>query len=184
MSEKELLRKELKKARNKLSDSFIETNSELIFLNIKTVLNHLNFNSIAVYKSFNSEVSTDITIDYLLDKNKNVCLPKIKNTNDMQFKKINSFTKMQLNKYGILEPKNGNNINQDEIDIFIVPCVGFNKDLYRIGMGKGYYDKFLSKNGAQKLIGIAFQDQLANEAFQEKHDIKMDFIITEKSILS
>ena len=51
-------------------------------------------------------------------------------------------------------------------------------------MGKGYYDKFLSKNGAQKLIGIAFQDQLVNEAFQEKHDIRMDFIITEKSILS
>ena len=90
---------------------------------------------------------------------------------------------MKLNKYGISEPINSSKINTNKIDIIIIPCLGFNENLYRIGMGKGYYDKILEDNESSTLICLAFEDQFIDEDFEEKHDIKMNYIITENSIL-
>ena len=50
-------------------------------------------------------------------------------------------------------------------------------------MGKGYYDKILEDNESSTLICLAFENQFIDEDFEEKHDIKMNYIITENSIL-
>ena len=66
-----------------------------------------------------------------------------------------------------------------------MPLVAFDKKLYRIGYGGGYYDRYLSKLNKKKnylSIGFAFSFQKIKNVPKEKFDKKLDFIITEKRI--
>ena len=69
-------------------------------------------------------------------------------------------------------------------DIIVVPIVAFDKSLNRIGYGKGYYDKFLSKLKKNKVItiGLAFFFQKYKKITTSKFDVKLDYILTEKGI--
>ena len=88
--------------------------------------------------------------------------------------------------YGIIEPKSKKEVNIFELDIILVPLVGFNEKLYRLGRGKGFYDKtFVNIESGTKrpvLWGVGFEMQKTNLNFQEKHDAKLDKIFTEKEI--
>ena len=130
---------------------------------------------VALYYSLPMEVDTKELINKSLTK-KEVLLPKVIK-DKMIFIKINSKTKYIESNFKVLEPigkeYHGN------IDLIIVPGVMFDKKMNRLGYGKGYYDKYLSKKNIYK-IGLCFNDQVIDILPCEKHDIKMNMIITEK----
>ena len=88
--------------------------------------------------------------------------------------------------YGIFEPKSKKEVNIFKLDIILIPLVGFNEKLYRLGRGKGFYDKTFvninSRTNRPVLWGVGFEMQKSNLNFQEKHDAKLDKIFTEKKI--
>ncbi|OEZ33341.1 5-formyltetrahydrofolate cyclo-ligase [Francisella endosymbiont of Amblyomma maculatum] len=93
-----------------------------------------------------------------------------------------------LNKYKIKEPIYSfkDIITAWELDIIIVPIVGFTSDKFRMGMGGGFYDYSLSFKKTHKYpltIGIAFDEQQNNAIIIDIHDIKLDLIITPTRIL-
>lgn len=65
--------------------------------------------------------------------------------------------------------------------IILVPGLGFSAEGERLGRGKGFYDRYLEKCDAIK-IGVAFEMQLESNLPVEPHDIKMDFVVTDKNI--
>jgi len=74
-------------------------------------------------------------------------------------------------------------VNIEEIDLVIVPGVVFDKNLNRIGFGKGYYDKILNRlKPSAKKVALAHDFQVLEDIPAEEHDVKMDMIITEKNI--
>ncbi len=84
---------------------------------------------------------------------------------------------------GILEPKIIQPVSPDEIDVVLVPGRVFDKAGHRIGRGAGCYDRFL-ENGPDVLkVGVAFDFQLVEHIEVDTHDITMDMMITEKTIL-
>tara|TARA_B100001123_G_scaffold440826_1_gene580731 strand:+ start:331 stop:651 length:321 start_codon:yes stop_codon:yes gene_type:complete len=93
---------------------------------------------------------------------------------------------LYINKFGILEPKNSNK----EIipDLIMVPMVAFDKYLNRIGYGAGYYDRSLQKISKNKKkivsLGIANSFQQCKKIPVNKHDFKLDYIFTERGIIS
>ena len=93
---------------------------------------------------------------------------------------------LYVNKYGILEPKNSK--EQITPDLIMVPLVAFDNQLNRIGYGKGYYDRSLQKikNAKKKTIslGIAYSFQRCKSIPVNKHDFKLDYIFTERGIIS
>ena len=96
--------------------------------------------------------------------------------------------KYYLNKYKIKEPVHcaRDIVAAWELDIIIVPIVGFNEDKYRMGMGGGFYDYSLSFKKTYKsplTIGIAFDEQQNNDIIIDEYDIKLDAIITPTRIL-
>ncbi|AVC43983.1 5-formyltetrahydrofolate cyclo-ligase [Francisella tularensis subsp. novicida] len=96
--------------------------------------------------------------------------------------------KYYLNKYKIKEPVYSvkDVVTAWELDIIIVPMVGFTSDKFRMGMGGGFYDYNLSFKKIHKwplTIGIAFDEQQNNAIIIDKHDIKLDLIITPTRIL-
>ena len=83
------------------------------------------------------------------------------------------------NNYGILEETDNNFIDNKILDTAVTPLLAFDKNLNRIGYGKGYYDKFL--NGLDIIkIGLAFAVCEAPLIEAGGHDVKLDYIITEE----
>ena len=119
----------------------------------------------------------------VISKDKKVYIPFIK---DEVLGYGNISKGISVGAYGILEPKSKKGVNIFELDIILVPLVGFNEKLYRLGRGKGFYDKtFVNIKSETKrpvLWGVGFEMQKTNLNFQEKHDAKLDKIFTEKEI--
>ena len=119
-------------------------------------------------------------------KNFKIVLPVIKSSNIMNFKSWIFKEPLYVNKFGMLEPKNS---NKNTIpDLIMVPLVAFDNHLNRIGYGKGYYDRSLRKISKIKKnaisLGIAYSFQKCQKIPTNKHDFKLDYIFTEKGIIS
>ncbi|WP_424526451.1 5-formyltetrahydrofolate cyclo-ligase [Spiroplasma endosymbiont of Glossina fuscipes fuscipes] len=100
---------------------------------------------------------------------------------DLQFYQItNLTTDLEFNqRYGFYESRSTLTlIEKDKIDVIVVPIVAFDQNNFRLGYGKGYYDRFL-KNYHKMAIGLAFIEQLVTTPLPiEKHDIKIKTIIS------
>lgn len=85
--------------------------------------------------------------------------------------------------HGVLEPQGGSIWHSGLADTWVVcPLLGFNPEGHRIGMGKGYFDRWLSKNrhSINGCIGLAYACQQVENLPVEPHDERLDIIITEK----
>jgi 5,10-methenyltetrahydrofolate synthetase len=69
-----------------------------------------------------------------------------------------------------------------DYDVIIVPMLGFNQDLHRLGYGGGYYDRLLSQQLNAQKIGICFELGYVPDLPVETHDVALDCIITEASL--
>ena len=90
---------------------------------------------------------------------------------------------LKINNFGIPEPISWKIIYPD---ILLVPLVGYDNDLNRLGYGGGFYDRYIEKIEKVKKvikIGLAFSYQKIKKIPTNKFDKKLDFIITEKDIL-
>jgi len=118
-------------------------------------------------------------------KKHKIVLPVIKSPKAMSFKSWTFNEPLYVNKFGMLEPKNSNkNITPD---LIMVPLVAFDSWLNRIGYGKGYYDRSLQnivRNKKIVSIGIAFSFQKSSRIPVNKNDFKLDYIFTERGIIS
>lgn len=94
---------------------------------------------------------------------------------------IRLFTSRQVNhSWQIVSIKDGKLVSESEFDIIIVPMLGFDDNLHRIGYGGGYYDRFLATQPRAQKIGVCFEQGHLNHAIPaEPHDIPMNIIITE-----
>ena len=179
---KEVLRKEILGLRNNLGEEYIDKASDLIYECVIVLDCFKSSNVIAVYMGFGSEVRTDKLISFALDYGKMVVIPKTVSGNDMIFCKIDADTKFVKDKYGILTVDTNETdceVNKCDIDLFIVPGVAFDKRGGRIGYGAGYYDRYLYGLNAIK-VGICYEMQLVDDVHNERNDINMNKIITEK----
>jgi len=84
---------------------------------------------------------------------------------------------------GIREPAKGVPFPLANIDLVIVPGLGFDNQGNRIGRGRGFYDKFLaSEDWAGISCGFAFESQVVDEVPVTDHDMKVDMLVTDKRI--
>ena len=112
-----------------------------------------------------------------------ICLPVVdEHTNQLIFSIYNEKKRLKKNKFGINEPTKFEYLTPN---IIFVPMVGFDKNLNRLGYGKGFYDRTISKLRNLKkifVIGLAYDNQMVECIPTENHDEKMDLIITDKKI--
>ena len=175
-----LVRRELCLAVTKVFDKYL---FEEFFNNIKFD----NINVVSSFVSINTEINTNELNNYILKKNKNLCLPAIlKKDSHLVFRKFNNNYEMIEGFKKIKEPPHTNEILLPEL--LFVPCLAYDKYGFRLGYGGGYYDRTFSylKNNKIKFIsvGYAFDDQKVSEVPKDKFDIKLDYVITEKNYYS
>ena len=173
-----IIRKKILKLRKKKNSKNCKIFTTKIIKKIK-----LNSKTIGGYYPVNFEVNILDTLRYLEKKKQKVSLPVIKKNNQMDFYIWSTKELLKVNKFGIPEPINTKKVIPD---IIFVPLVAFDKRLYRLGYGGGYYDRYIEKNSKKKnilKIGIAYSFQKIKEVPINRFDKKLDLIITEKYIL-
>ena len=133
------------------------------------------------YLSKNREVNTQEMISAALAQGKVIAVPVVdRKTNMITPCKIGLGTRFTVGQYGILEPVKKCRIAPEKIGLVVVPGVAFDKKGSRLGRGKGYYDRLL-KNTRSFKLGLAYSWQIVDKLPEEKEDVLMDMVLTEKS---
>ena len=171
---KELLRKKYKEKRDNIKNKVTKDN--LIYQKVINNKDILSSKTLLIYISINSEIDTIKIINYFLNT-KNIAVPKIID-NNMYFCYVTNLNELTSGKYNIPEPTNENIVTDFDNAICIVPGICFDKENYRVGYGKGYYDRFLSKNKI-KTIGLCYKECIVKKIDNDKYDYKIDEVITE-----
>ena len=174
MKTKKEIREKYLNIRRKVNES--EKKDNII---TEKVINNLHVKDseiILIYVSYNNEVNTFDLINYFL-KSKKVAVPKIEK-DTMKFYYINGLDDLRKSKYGILEPITRIETKDFTKAICITPGVCFSKDRYRIGYGKGYYDRFFS-NHLVYSIGLCYKECLIDNIPTDEYDKQVDEIITD-----
>lgn len=85
---------------------------------------------------------------------------------------------LTLGRFGIAEPnRDCAALTLNQLDLILVPGVGFSPNGARLGRGRGYYDRLLARADNIK-CGVAYDCQVVVEVPQEEHDIRMDYLVT------
>ncbi|MCL2097005.1 MAG: 5-formyltetrahydrofolate cyclo-ligase [Oscillospiraceae bacterium] len=147
-----------------------------------------------IYASAKDEISTRAIIDHALSNKKIVACP-ISNTEDntLTFRTVNSPDELFSGAYNISEPPAENPdfrefLEPGRIDgkksplaICVIPCLSYDPGGYRMGYGKGYYDRFLPSFEGTK-IGLCYSEFKEDRLPKGKYDVKLDVVITEKGV--
>lgn len=134
-------------------------------------------NVIGAYFATRSEVRTDLIIAQARKLKKKVTLPR---TEGDLIKFYEMTDKLTLGRFGIMEPFPLSLAG--EMDLLVVPGVAFDRKGYRVGYGKGYYDRFLSESKAFS-VGLAYDLQVVDILPRGAHDQKLDALATESGII-
>jgi 5-formyltetrahydrofolate cyclo-ligase len=184
MIQKKILRKRYYSLRKK---NYYEIEHRFFLPLIKLIKSNFRKKNLclALYypSSFELNVLKFLENDYM--KNKNVLLPVIGKKNNMNFYLWKKNKALAVNRYGMLEPvKNSIKIP----NLMLIPILAYDKYNFRLGYGKGFYDRYLNKY-LRKFkniitVGVAFSFQKHHKLPRSKKDVRLDYILTEKGIHS
>ncbi|WP_027121884.1 5-formyltetrahydrofolate cyclo-ligase [[Mycoplasma] imitans] len=177
MQNKQIVRKQL----IELAKQFANTpNKQLIDKQLTNLvyqfIKRQNFKKIGLFSSLFYEYKTTDLINLLLDDGYQIYLPRVDN-DLMDFYLIDNLNFDFDTKFQIKQPlANPNNLNNN-LDLFIIPIVGYNSNKIRLGHGKGYYDRFFNNlKYSNYKIAIAY-DFMLNDQFEiYDHDLQIDQI--------
>ncbi|MDP4089106.1 MAG: 5-formyltetrahydrofolate cyclo-ligase [Bacillota bacterium] len=142
---------------------------------------------IFTFVSFKSEVDTHRIIKRALEDKKIVCIPKIKSKEKgIELYRINGMDELKPGYFGILEPvESCPAVEAAAFDLILMPGVAFDRKGGRLGYGRGYYDRFLSKLDSESdKIALAYHFQLLDSVPVDIWDVLVDGIITEEEFIS
>ncbi|EIN15311.1 5-formyltetrahydrofolate cyclo-ligase [Mycoplasmopsis agalactiae 14628] len=177
------LRKLMITKRKLLTPEYKTKANSAISANVIDFINKNGFRQICIYLSTKYEADTGKIIEWCLHNNIKVYVPKVLENNKMVMTLIDNKADYQLNLFNINESKSDILCNIEEIDCIFTPLVAFDNSLNRIGMGKGFYDRFFSENNGNYLkVGICFDEQKVEKVEIDDTDQSLDFVITERNI--
>ena len=131
---------------------------------------------VGVYCSRTSELPTDQAIQSLWSRSCQTYFPLAHSDGTLTFHQVQQKRELKPGRFGILEP-DGDLANSKDLDAVVVPGVGFDTYGNRLGMGRGYYDRFLATTNATR-IGFGYPCQLVPHIPVEKHDLPMDSFVS------
>ena len=179
------LRQLFKKERSRLSVNEVDDLSKKVFKNLISLnIWDKNFYHLYLSNINNKEVETNKIVNLLFEKDKRIFVPKIKDTNLIHVE-IKKDTLYSTNKIGIKEPKENHKADPNLFEVVFIPLLAYDKQGNRVGYGGGYYDKFLGNIKMNPLkIGLSLFEPVDKIQDIEKHDVRLDYVITPKKAYS
>jgi 5-formyltetrahydrofolate cyclo-ligase len=205
--EKQQVRKKLRKSLKELTVDDIGTQSSLVWKQVFELPIFQAAKTVGLFLSMpNSEINTDLILQYCIQNGKKIYVPEVGpnfELCDMELREVilekdsippdGMFHKVwPKNKWEIPEPPSDMPVvvaKPGDIDVMIVPGLGFDRSRNRLGQGKGYYDRFIAKMTADgnvlPLVAVALTPQLVEGSIPvASYDRQMDMIILPEEIIS
>lgn len=185
MLDKNELRRVLKALRKSLSVNQRAEYNEIIYRQVIELPTYQATEWVFCYITTQSEVDCIPIIEQAMRDGKRVAVPKIIE-DEMEFYEIFSLEECKEGAYHIMEPSTNRKVypNRLQKPLIIVPGLAFDQHKNRMGYGKGYYDRYFHKYGADTFerVAIAFDLQIVKEVPCEPTDVRVDTIVTEYKI--
>ena len=147
--------------------------------------------TVLFYVDARSEVRTRADLPVALASGKRVVVPWCNDAGELELFHLCNMSELALGMYKILEPQPAlrtlpeKQVPVAELDLVMVPGVGFDARGGRMGHGKGYYDKLLQNARPDcPLVALAFECQVFDEVPVGGHDIFMDKVVTERGVIA
>ena len=182
MQQKNLLRKKYYLLRKK---KYYKVRKEFFipFLNLIKLKFKKKQLKLALYYPASFEINVLKLLEFNHISSQNLLLPVVEEKNKMNFFPWKKNEVLQVNKYGMLEPMKS---KQSIPNVMLVPLLAFDNNKFRLGYGKGYYDRYLNKylKSFKNIltVGVAFSFQKYHKLPINDKDIKLNYILTEKGI--
>lgn len=166
-----------------------EMKRELDFAVCRSAINMASFryaDIVLFYAALPNEININKIAEEALKKGKKVAYPRCNTeTHTMKYHFVSSLTELYPDSYGISEPPEGTPTYDPESDsgtaLCFVPGLVYDKAGYRIGYGKGFYDRFLSSfNGCS--IGVVYSDSILPTVPRGRFDVSVNILLTEKGV--
>ena len=183
-SEKNRLREEILAKRRALEPGGQKEKDSSIFHKVLALMKLYRPKRVFTYFSILGEPETRTLIMFLMAHGYEVVIPKVRSVENgkMTLHIMKSFKDVETGEFGIIEPKDSTEeVEADSVDIAIIPGVAFDKNLNRIGFGKGFFDRLLKKLDCEK-IALAYDFQIVQNVPAEEHDEKVSCVVTPTKI--
>ena len=129
------------------------------------------------------EVALDSIFAWAVAQGKKVCFPRVSG-DEMDFYYVQDVSELVPGNFGVREPNESCELAAFDKAVCLVPGVGFDKTGNRMGYGKGYYDRYLSRTTADIYkIAICFDEQLLENIPTREHDVKMDCVVSASEVI-
>lgn len=190
---KKILRLEIKQKLNEFSKNSAEfkEKSETACLKFLNTEEYKNCELLLCFISLNDELNTNLILKTALKQKKLIAVPRVISSTEMDFfllkNELSLENQLVKGSFGILEPANFlEKISPDflckKTTVALLPGLAFDKTGFRLGRGKGYYDRYLARTGNAidfPLFGFCFDFQLVASVPRDEHDFPVWQIITE-----
>lgn len=143
---------------------------------------YANARTVALYAPIKGEVPTRDILTAALQDGKIVCYPLSHvHGRILSFRAITNEAELEPGRLGVREPANSADlIPVSQIDLFVVPGLGFSRDGKRLGRGGGYYDATLkAASELSRRVGLSFSEQMVENLPSNSDDVPMDLVVTE-----
>ena len=138
--------------------------------------------AVLMYLSINREVRTRTLVERILADGKRLALPVCFENGRMTFRYITSREQLVKGKFSAPEPSEECEEYRGGIStVCVIHAIAFDRNGYRLGYGKGYYDRYLSRFDVKR-VGFCFEELLVDELPHGRYDAACDAVITEKGV--
>ncbi|MCR5667134.1 MAG: 5-formyltetrahydrofolate cyclo-ligase [Eubacterium sp.] len=179
MMNKKQQRAQFAQKRNALLEEERQVFSEQICEQLKQLFSEYEADAFLAFYPLGSEASLVSFMEEVLLKGDELALPKVEGE-EIVFYKISSFSQLEEGCFHVMEPKEGCEpfaFEQKKVAV-LTPGLVFDADGYRMGYGKGYYDRFFAAHPDVLKVGVAFDVQMALSVVHEEYDVPLDVVVT------
>lgn len=184
--EKHALRAECKNARRALTDGEKERLDRKIVNKFLNLFQYREAKVLLCYVSTEIEVETYKIMQNALECGKTVAVPRcIDGTREMDFYIITDFSQLESGAFGVLEPNPDvcEKLTDLSKGLCIVPALSYDLQGFRLGYGKGYYDRFLARFSGET-VGLIYENCLRQSLPHGKFDRRTEKIVTENRVIN
>ena len=184
--QKDAIRRDCSEKRNSIPEQEHKSMDEKICKSATSLVSFRYADVILLYAPIKSEIDVMPIFELALSRGKRVAFPRCNiEERTMKFHFVSSSDDLESGAYGIREPKENLPVYDPETStggaICFVPALAFDVYGYRLGYGKGYYDKFMDVFKGST-IGVAYTSQILPSLPKGRFDKHCDALITEKGI--
>lgn len=172
---KEEIRRRVRARKQMIDQSERLAAAQRVFDTVRSMAAYMVARRVLLYHSLPDELSTHLFFENS-PADKTYYLPRV-NGLDLEILPYER-SRMHLGSFRIEEPDGDDTVDIDDIDLVIVPAVAYDRHGNRVGRGKGYYDRLLSRSRATT-IGICYDFQLFDEFDTDDFDIPVDYVVAD-----